>query len=59
MSKYKSIKKYKLKKRYCQIKENEMAFSNSKLKINGFKTFSEFVRALIYGNTLFAKKTSK
>ena len=32
-----------------RLKENDLAILNSKLKMNGFKTFSEFVHAWIKG----------
>ncbi len=33
-----------------RLKENDIAVLNSKLKLNGFETFSEFVHAWIKGN---------
>jgi hypothetical protein len=32
-----------------RLKENDLAIFNSKLKLNGFETFSEFVHAWIKG----------
>ena len=42
-----------------RLKENELAILNSKLKYNGFDTFSHFVHAWIKGNILNMKITNK
>jgi len=42
-----------------RLKENDVTILNSKLKMNGFKTFSEFVHAWIDGKYPVHKKMEK
>jgi hypothetical protein len=44
---------------YRRLKENELSILNSKLKLNGFETFSEFICPWIKGKSLIPKIMSK